>query len=400
LPPKNSRRVTSRAVTGALTVVALTAVAACSSSGAGSNGTTAAASAASGGSLPASIPVTATLDLTGPLAYYGTQAQAGIKAGVAEVQKEGLLGNSKLVISVEDTGGSAATATSLAESAVKSGAVAVVGANISNEALAAAPVVSAASIPFLAPTAPDGLTSISKYVYSTSTSELVQLQNYTTTLVKAHPKVTVIYANDNDTTTELAGTLKNTMSQNGGTLVNSIPTPIAATDYSVLATKALDGSPDAIGIMSGGPQQAGLITTLRSLGYKGILFANMGADGTANAAGTAANGLEFQGEWASNVDSSASKTFATVFAAANPSMTPHYPAVDGYDTVMFLALALQKAHSVKGPELLAGLQQIASAGFGVPGGEGTFTGTTQQQFESPTLDLTYQDDKVLQVSSS
>jgi branched-chain amino acid transport system substrate-binding protein len=350
--------------------------------------------------LPASIPVTATLDLTGPLAYYGTQAQAGIKAGLAEVQKEGLLGNSKLVISVEDTGGSATTATSLAESAVKSGAVAVIGANISNEALAAAPVVSAASIPFLAPTAPNGLTSISKYVYSTSTSELVQLQNYTTTLVKAHPKVTVIYANDNDTTTELAGTLKNTVSQNGGTLVNSIPTPIAATDYSVLATKALDGSPDAIGIMSGGPQQAGLITTLRSLGYKGILFANMGADGTANAAGTAANGLEFQGEWASNVDSSASKTFATAFAAANPSMTPHYPAVDGYDTVMFLALALQKAHSVKGPELLAGLQQIASAGFGVPGGEGTFTGATQQQFESPTLDLTYQDDKVLQVSSS
>jgi branched-chain amino acid transport system substrate-binding protein len=400
LPPKNSRRVTSRAVTGALTVVALTAVAACSSSGAGSSGNTAAGSAASAGSLPASIPVTATLDLTGPLAYYGTQAQAGIKAGLAEVQKEGLLGNSKLVISVEDTGGSATTATSLAESAVKSGAVAVIGANISNEALAAAPVVSAASIPFLAPTAPNGLTSISKYVYSTSTSELVQLQNYTTTLVKAHPKVTVIYANDNDTTTELAGTLKNTVSQNGGTLVNSIPTPIAATDYSVLATKALDGSPDAIGIMSGGPQQAGLITTLRSLGYKGILFANMGADGTANAAGTAANGLEFQGEWASNVDSSASKTFATAFAAANPSMTPHYPAVDGYDTVMFLALALQKAHSVKGPELLAGLQQIASAGFGVPGGEGTFTGATQQQFESPTLDLTYQDDKVLQVSSS
>jgi branched-chain amino acid transport system substrate-binding protein len=399
LSQKKSRRVTSGAVIGALTVVALTAVAACSSSASGSSGNNAAA-ATSAGSLPASIPVTATLDLTGPLSYYGTQAQAGIKAGVAEVEKLGLLGNSKLDITVEDTGGSATTATSLAESAVKSGAVAVIGANISNEALAAAPVVSSASIPFLAPTAPDGLTSISKYVYSTSTSELVQLQNYVTALVKDHPKITVIYANDNDTTTQLAGTLKATVSQNGGTLVNSIPTPIASTDYAVLATKALDGNPDAIGIMSGGPQQAGLITKLRSLGYKGILFANMGADGTANAAGTAANGLEFQGEWASNVETPDSKTFATAFAAANPSMTPHYPAVDGYDTVMFLALALQKAHSVNGPDLLTGLQQIASAGFDVPGGVAKFTGDTHQQFESPTLDLTYQDGKVLQVSSS
>jgi branched-chain amino acid transport system substrate-binding protein len=378
-------------------VVASVALAACSTSGSGSSSANSPASAA--GSLPASIPVTATLDLTGPLAYYGGQAQAGIKAAVAEVEKEGLLGSSKLDITIQDTGGSATTATSLAASATRSGAVAVIGANISDEALAEAPVVSAASIPFLAPTAPPNLTSISKYVYSTSTSEFVQLQDYVISLVKNDPKVTVIYANDNDTTSGLAATLKSTVSQNGGTLVNSIPTPIAATNYAVLGTKALQGAPDAIGIMSGGPQQAGLISELRSLGYKGIIFANMGADGTAGTAGAAANGLQFQGEWAPNVDTPDSKTFAAAFAAANPGMTPHYPAVDGYDTVMFLALALQKAQSVKGPDLLRGLQEVASAGLTVPGGAAKFTGGTQQQFESPTLDLTYEGGKVVQVSS-
>lgn len=385
-----------RALSVGVAVVSVAAVAACSSSGGGSKSPT-----SPDRGLPDSIPVTATLDLTGPLAFYGTQVKAGLKAGIAEVAKSGVLGSSKLELTVKDTTGSATTAASLTQSAVNSGAVAVIGSPISNEALAGAPVASGASVPFFAPCAPgSALTDIGKYVYSMSTSEFEQLSGYVASLVKKDPKITVVYANDNDTTVGLSKSLKDAVSQNGGQLVASIPTPIASTDFSALATKAMQGSPDAIGIMSGGPQLPGLISKLRAVGYKGIIFANEGADGTVDSAGSAADGLQFQGEWASNVSTPASKTFAAIFAKTNPGVTPHYPAIDGYDSIMFLAQALAKAKATNGADLLAGLQQVAGAGLTVPGGTATFTGDGKQQLQSPTLNLVYQGGKVLKAAAS
>ncbi len=393
---KKSHRVLPNGIALGVGATLALALAACGSTTSG----TGVPRSAAADRVPTSIPITAIEDMTGPLAFYGTQVTAGIKAGIAEVKQANLLGGSNFSLTVQDTGGSATTAASLASAATHSGAVAILGSPISNETLAQASVVNSASIPFLAPAAPGPqLLSIGKYVYSMTTPESVQLATYVPSLVKKDPKVTIIYASDNDTTVGLNTDVVGDVKSAGGTLVSDVSTTLTATDFSVVATRALQGAPDAIGIMSGGPEVPSLVTTLRADGFKGVLFANEGADGTVNSAGAAANGFQFQGEWAPNVPGAASKGFAQIFAATNPQMTPYYPAVDGYDEVLFLAQAIKASGSATSSGILKGMQQVAATGFTGPGGHIQFTGTTHQQLQGPTIDLVFQNGQILATSS-
>lgn len=342
--------------------------------------------------LPATIPVSVIVPTTGPLGTFGQQVVAGVKAGVAQIEESGVLGNSKIEITVEDTASNPTTAASLTRSTVRSGAVAIVGSPISNEALASAPIANESKIPYLATTAPGPqLPGIGEYVYSMSTPQPVQLRSYIDDLVKSAPEVTVIYATDNETTVANTETIKNALRETGGRLVQDVPTTLTATDHRVVATKAIEGSPDAIGVMSGGAQLPALVTELRGLGYTGRIFANGGADVSAPAAGKAVDGLEFQGQWAPNVDTELSKTFAKQVASTSPNVTPHYPAVDGYNSIRFIAEALVKANSTDGEKLVKAMQEIAASGFESPGGPVRFTGTGSRQLESPVYNLTIWD---------
>jgi branched-chain amino acid transport system substrate-binding protein len=345
-----------------------------------------------GGGLPASIPITIVVPTTGPLATFGNQVVAGVEAGAAYVKKSGALGQSEFKISVQDTASQATNAAASTQSAVRGGVVAIIGSPISNEALAAAPIANQAKVPFLATTAPGPhLPAIGEYVYSMTTPQGLLLRSYLERLVKQAPKVRVIFASDNDTTVNLNKTINETVPAAGGQSLPSVSTTLTATDSRVVATKAMDGSPDAIGILSGGTQLPALVSELRSLGYKGRVFANAGADVSAPAAGKVVNGLEFQGQWAPNIDSQLSKDFAEQVKATNPDVTPHFPALDGFNSIRLVAEALAKAQSTDGEALRAAMASIAQAGFQSPGGAVTFTGEGNRQLESPAYDLVIQD---------
>ena len=351
-------------------------------------GSSSSETSASSEGLPGSIKVSVIVPTTGPLATFGQQVVAGVNAGVAEIEKSGDLGNSKLEISFADTASQAATAASLTQSATRDGTVAIIGSPISNEALAAGPVANSASIPYLATAAPGPqLPALGEYVYSMTTPQKVQLASYVTELVKKAPKVTVIFASDNETTVNLNESLKESIPAAGGTLVDSISTTLTATDSRVVATKAMEGSPDAVGVMSGGPQLPALVSELRGLGYKGTIFANEGAQVSAPAAGAAVDGLEFQGQWVAGVEGELSKSFADAIAITNPEITPAYSAVDGFNSIRYIVEGLLKANSTDGEKLVAALQDVGKSGFQSPGGEVTFTGEGNRQLESPTYFL-------------
>ena len=65
--------------------------------------------------------------------------------------------------------------------------------------------------------------------------------------------------------------------------------------------------------------------------------------------------------------------------------TPHYPAIDGYNEILFLAAALAKAGSVDHATLLKGLQSVASSGFTGPGGTVVFGSAGDRQLYSPVV---------------
>lgn len=389
MPPMKPRGSVSRRL--CVGIVAITSALVLASCGSGSSSSSKDSSASSEG-LPATIPISVIVPTTGPLGTFGQQVVAGAKAATAQIEESGDLGSSKIELSVEDTGSSPTTAASLTQSTVRKGVVAIIGSPISNEALASAPIANSAKVPYLATTAPGPqLPEIGEYVYSMSTPQPVQLRSYVKDLVKSAPKVTVIYASDNDTTVSNNETIKSALREAGGTLVQSVSTTLTATNNRVVATKAMEGSPDAIGVLSGGAQLPALVTELRALGYKGRIFANGGADVSAPGAGEAVNGLEFQGEWAPNIDTPLSKTFAKYVAATSPGVTPHYPAVDGYNSLRFIVQALLKANSTDGEKLIAAMREVAAGGFESPGGAVTFTGTGNRQLESPVYNLTIHD---------
>jgi branched-chain amino acid transport system substrate-binding protein len=379
-----SRRSNSRCrPLAAVALASLLALAACGSSD---------SSGKSSEGVPDTIPVTVIVPMTGPLATFGEQVVAGVKAGAASVEKSGALGDSTFDIKVEDDGSDATTAASLTQSAVRSDVVGIIGSPISNEALASGPIANSARIPFLATSAPGTqLPEIGEYVYSMTTPQSVLLASYLKGLVPDAPKVTVIYARDNDTTTTLNDAIKKQVPDLGGTVVNDVSTTLTATDTRVVATKALEGSPDAIGVLSGGAQLPAMVSALRSLGYQGRIFANGGADVSAPAAGSAVDGLEFQGEWAPDVTGALSTDFAASMKAASPDMVPHYPAVNGFNAIRFLAEGIAKANATDGEKVVKALQDVVAGGkFESPGGVVTFTGEGSRQLEGPVYDLKIQ----------
>lgn len=324
-------------------------------------------------------------DGTGVFAFYGAQLTAGVKAGIASVNSSGILKGSKIVLTVQDNASSPANTSTLFASAAKSNAAAVLGPPISDEALATTPAAEAAKMPYLVDTSPDGILDAGEYVYSMTTPELAQSTAYAPLVVKKAKTISFIYADDNPTNVGIDKTLPGQVTSLGAKVLNNIAVSITSTAVAAVATKAMSGNPAAIGLLTGGSQVPALVTQLRADGYKGLLFGNGGSDGTVTAAGAQANGYQYQGEWAPNLTSSASTTFLKYFSQLNPGVTPHYPAIDGYNEVLFLAAALAKAQSVDHATLLAGMQSVAATGFTGPGGKVEFGGTGNRQLYSPTV---------------
>ena len=405
---QSSRHVRRGHVTVVLSVaVALVALVGCSSSKSTSTSTSSAAVASSGGSssaasnlnLPASIPLTLLADKTGPDAFYGAQLTAGVQAGIDHVNNSGELGKSKFVLTVQDTQSLAATATTLASAAVHSNIPLLLGPSISNEALATTPIAQAAKMPYFVQTSPPGVLDAGDYIYSTTTPE----QSQTTTLVSAlAPKlktVSIIYADDNPTMNSLGPATATAFTAAGSKVNTSIGVPIAATDYSAAVTKAISSNPDGVGIISGGPMMSSVTKALSVAGYKGQIFGPEGADGTIDAAGTAANGFEFTTEWAPDLPGAANTQFQAEMAKLSPSLAIHYPAVDGYTEVLFAALAIEKADSIDPAKVLTGLQQVSAAGFSGPGGDVKFGGDGNRQLQGPAVLVQFNNGKTSRVSS-
>jgi branched-chain amino acid transport system substrate-binding protein len=376
--------------------MALVVLTACGSSDAGdSSGSD--AGAASGG-LPASIPVTLLADKTGPQAFYGTQLEAGVRTGLAAVEESGVLGDSKIELTVEDTTSVQATAVQKMAGIVQSDPAAILGPSLSPEALATAPMAQQAKIPYLLDTSPQGLTDVGEYVYSMTTQHASQMPTLAEHLAKSVKDVTIIFSNDNPTIVDATKAAESDFPDAGLNLIETIGTPLQSTDFSAVATRAIDGGPEAIGVFGGGPMMSALPKALRSAGYTGPLFGNMGADGTIGAAGEAVNGFTYMAEWAPGTPGEMSTEFSARFDEMYPDLDPFYPAIDGYNEVLFLAQALADAGSTDGEAVIAAMQAIADKGFDTISGPATFAGEGKRQLVGPSIVAQFDDGKVSAVT--
>lgn len=368
-----------RAVAVTLVSVCAVALAGCGSSGPDS------ASGDSGDGLPAEIPVTLVADITGFAASYGNHAKEGAALAVAEINESDLLGGSKLVLTVKDTGSEPTTAATLVSQAAQSDAVAILGPTLSNEALAVAPTAQRAGIPFISDGSPPGLTDIGDYIFAGSPDQTAQAPLLAERIASAVGSAVIVYANDNPNMVNLHTAIGDALESAGVDVVDNLGTPIAATDFTALTTKAINTDAEAVVLVGGGAMMPSIIKGLRTSGYDGKIFGNMGADGTLGASGTEVDGFEYVTQWAPSADNAESKAFMKRYTQMYPDSAPSYTTMGGYEAIKLLALALAEAQSVDRETVRDAMAAVAEAGFDSPSGEVTFVGDSKREKRTPGL---------------
>lgn len=353
------------------------------------------ANASSAGTLPAEVPVTYISEQTGPVAYVGKRVLAGMELALDEINASKMLGETKIKLSVKDTASQQATATTQMAQAVKSDAVAIFGPHLAGSVLAAGPIAQRAGVPLIEVSANDDeILTIGDHLYRLSAAQN-RYNNLTADQVakKGAKSVTMIYNNDNATLVDLAQKKFPEKFGKLGVKVNdSVATPIAATDFAALASKAMRGNPDAIGILVIGVQNGGIAKALRQAGYKGTLFGQYAASaGALESAGEAAEGFIYSLDFTEDMKWDSSKKFVEAFKQKFPNETPYGFDSHGYDAMMVFAQALLENKDASREGVLKGLQAISKKGFEGASGPMRFIDPEGRDVSAPGVTVEWRD---------
>lgn len=172
-------------------IASLAMVSACGSS------SSAKGDSSSGSGLPSQITVAVLAEKTGHAGFYGTQLIAGVNAGIAEVKKLGILGNSTIKLDIRDTATDPQTAATLVSDVANTKAVAILGPDVSNEGLTAGPVAQRSKIVQMFGTSAPGIIDPGDYVWSMTTPQDEQMQPIVDDVKKqGFSSVGIIYEED------------------------------------------------------------------------------------------------------------------------------------------------------------------------------------------------------------
>jgi branched-chain amino acid transport system substrate-binding protein len=363
----------------ALALVAVASVLALSACGSSNTG----ASADAAGGLPSTIKIGVIAEKTGVSAFYGAQLIAGAKAGIAEVKKLGLLGDSTIKLDIRDDATDAQQAPPLAKALANTDAVAILGPDVSSIGLTAGPVSQSSKIVELLGTSAPGIIDPGEYVWSMTTPQSEQLQPIIDDVQKQGLKsVAVVYEEDIPSQKDMNNKIQPMFTKAGVKVVTDVAVESKTTDFSAAATKVVSSGAQAVVTIGGSNIPPNVAKALITAGFKGQQYGTGGAGGNIEAMGAQADGYRYVTEWAPGAGGADGEEFQSIFKQTNPGMTPFYPSVDGYTMVLFLAHAIADAKSVNRADVLAGLKKVAATGFNGPSGKVTFP--TERQVALPT----------------
>jgi branched-chain amino acid transport system substrate-binding protein len=344
------RRTAAIAVVGAL---ALGAGACGDSSGGGDGG-------------DETVDVTAILDLTGVAGATGTEARKGLEFQVANANRQLADSGKKIKLRVVDTGSVQTKAVSEAVKAAKSSADAVVFGNLSNEALAIAPILQKAAVPtvFIASGA-SGLTETGDHMFRVTGPQSAYQGLAVDHLKQAGVKsIAMVYASDNPTLTDLATKVWPTLLEEAGISETSkTSVKITDTDFSAIASKVAAQHPDAVFAGLLGAPNVTLLKQLRRNGWDGHYIGTNGiAFGVLSGLGSTADKVAYATDYHSATTVPAGKSFAAAFQQKTGAESNVFTG-EGADAATFLMKAIQEASSTDRDGLLEGMSKVAEKGY-------------------------------------
>jgi branched-chain amino acid transport system substrate-binding protein len=306
------------------------------------------------------------LPLTGPFASTGRQVEAAVRL---YMQQHGdTAGGSKLELIVkDDTGLAPETTKRLAQELIARDRVSfLAGFGLTPLALATAPVATEAKVPMI--------------VMAAATSIIPQRSPFIVRSGFTLPQVTapiaewaakngirkaVTLVSDYAPGQDAEKTFVKRFGDGGGTIAESLRTPLRNPDYGPFLQRVKDARPDALFVFVPSGEGTAVLKQfadrgLKEAGVRLICTGDVLDDDLLEAIGTPAVGVVSSHHYSAAHDSPENKAYVDRFTKANPGIRPNFHSVGGYDGTHLIYESLKRVGSAAdGEKLVAAMKGLA-----------------------------------------
>jgi len=306
------------------------------------------------------------LPLTGPFASTGRQIEAACRL---YIEKNGntVAGRTVELLVKDDTGLAPETTKRLAQELVVQEKVTVLaGFGLTPLALAAAPIATEAKVPMVVMAAATSIIPTRSPFIVRSGFALPQITApIATWAAKNGIKRVVTMVTDYGPGLDAEKTFNRVFTEAGGTIVESIRTPLRNPDYAPFLQRVKDAKPDALFVFVPSGEGTAVMKQFndRGLSQAGIRMIGTGDvvdDDLLESMGAVAVGVVTSFHYSAAHDSPENKAYVEGFMKANKGMRPNFHSVGGYDGMHLIYEAVKKAGpNADGEKLIAAMKGLS-----------------------------------------
>jgi len=302
------------------------------------------------------------LPLTGPFASTGRQIEAAVRLYMQR-QGDTVAGRKVELLVRDDTGLAPETTKRLAQELVTRDRVTfLAGFGLTPLALATAPVATEAKVPMI--------------VMAAATSVIPQRSPFIVRSGFTLPQVTapiaewaarngikrvVSLVTDYAPGLDAEKTFVKRFGEAGGTIVDSLRTPLRNPDYGPFLQRAKDARPEALFVFVPSGEGTALMKQfaergLREAGVRLICTGDVVDDDLLEAIGAPAVGAVSSHHYSAAHDSPENKAYVAAMIKNNPGMRPNFHSVGGYDGLHLIYEALKKVPNGNGEQMVEAMK--------------------------------------------
>jgi branched-chain amino acid transport system substrate-binding protein len=306
------------------------------------------------------------LPMTGPFASTGRQTEAAVRL---YMQRNGdtVAGRKLELIVKDDTGMAPETTKRIAQELIVQEKIAILaGFGLTPLALATAPVATEAKVPMIVMCAGTSIIpQRSPFIVRTGFTLPQNTAPIADWAAKNKIKKVVTLVADYAPGSESEKTFLKRFKDAGGTIIESIRTPLANPDFAPFLQRAKDAKPDALFVFVPSGQGTAVMKQFAERGLKDAGIALIGPgdvvdDDILDTIGAPALGVITSFHYSAAHPSPENKAYVDAFMKANNGMRPNFMSVGGYDGMHLIYEALKKTGgATDGEKLVEAMKGMA-----------------------------------------
>ncbi len=306
------------------------------------------------------------LPLTGPFASTGKQIEAAARLYMAR-NGDTVAGRKIELIVKDDTGLAPETTKRIAQELIVQDKVQILaGFGLTPLALATAPVATEAKVPMIVMAAATSIIPTrSPYIVRSGFALPQVTAPIADWAAKNNIKRVVTMVTDFGPGIDAEKTFVKRFTEAGGTVVESLKTPLRSPDYAPFLQRVKDAKPDALFVFVPSGEGTAVMKQFvdRGLAAAGIKLIGTGDvvdDDLLDAIGAPALGVVTSFHYSAAHPSPENKAYVDGFMAANKGMRPNFMSVGGYDGMHLIYEALRKTGGdTDGDKLIAAMKGLS-----------------------------------------